>query len=919
VTGARPAVPQPRRQPREPQQSPPPLGPKGTQRFPAAAPPAKAPPRANPQAPPPSATISLRLPGDDAGADAGPVAVAVAPGDRVRVLADVRNQGGIVDNYSLVVHGLPDDWYSVMPETVYLVPLGSRGAYEQEIEIHFHPPRDPNAEARRWELRIGVWSHAAEVEIASAPMTLGIRPYEDYTVRVRPERATGRRRAKYDVTIVNNANGVAMLALDGQDDESACLFDFQRDTVELGAGESKVVKMTCKPPRKIWVGRALDRTLEISTATGEAGEKLLQDKAEAKLRFAESKGIKNRLKKLPIPGLSKPNMGVPQIGIGPGGKISVQRPMARGPQFRGVNLRPPTMGLKALKMPGQQAAPEAPAAPLLPTQAVFRQKPIIPWWLAIVAALLLALLILLIMLWPKPVKQVSVPKLVGKPTSFAQNKLDDVKLTLGSQTVKPTDLEDPGVILEQHPQAGAKRDVQSKVNIVVAVGTGNAVVPNLVGLTLSPATSKLLDAKLTKGAITPVNASPTAKITSTIPEAGKTVKEGQPVDIYYIKPKGKGKPGKKPGTPGTPGGPTAAGGPVTIPKIDPKDEQGYAKVLGQLGLAPRSRPSVSDAKAGTVLATVPEVGSKVEAGTEVTMLVAAGFPSMVFDNDDNVKRVTGSGGFLPAIAKSPDAREKDPTWAPDGYHVVYTSNGQLTVVDVRDIDQDRAKDPVTLTSGDAKYRDPIFAPTGTDPAAPVKRDPVLAVVRAGATDADLCFARLKNNGFQPRCLADDKLTIAAPHWVPGGKQIVVPASTDGESWGVRLYESDKPYSADPDEWKDKGFVTDPSKRFIMDLGVSPDKKWLAAAANIHGDSFSLYLTQDPFENIKLTKVDPLPINACKVTWIDNTHLAIVKFGPSCDQTTGAGEIARISVGNPKKQTTIVDNGDNPSFRPLPGG
>src|SRR3954470_14808186 len=89
-----------------------------------------------------SATLVLRLP-DGEKAIEQTLSVSVEPGQRTRVLALVRNQSGIVDNYELKVEGLPDDWWSVFPDTVYLVPFGTGGTYEQEVEVHLHPPRSP--------------------------------------------------------------------------------------------------------------------------------------------------------------------------------------------------------------------------------------------------------------------------------------------------------------------------------------------------------------------------------------------------------------------------------------------------------------------------------------------------------------------------------------------------------------------------------------------------------------------------------------------------------------------------------------------------------------------------------------------------------------------------------------------------------
>jgi len=279
VTAPQPAP--PRRT--SPSSQPPPRAPHSRVPQPPLPPPPAAPPPPRPagEAPSPSAAISLRLPEDEPSGGAGPLGVAVVSGERARVIALVRNQSSIVDNYTLVVHGFPREWYTVMPETVYLVPFGSAGSYEQEIEIHLHPPRTAEAEARRWELNVGVISRTHGGEIASAPMTLGIHPYENYAIHVRPQRASGRRRGKYQVTIANNANALVLLALDAHDSDDACEFSFDRDAVELAAGQSKTVRMRCRPPRQIWLGRPVERRFEIACAGGEEGEKLLQAKAAA--------------------------------------------------------------------------------------------------------------------------------------------------------------------------------------------------------------------------------------------------------------------------------------------------------------------------------------------------------------------------------------------------------------------------------------------------------------------------------------------------------------------------------------------------------------------------------------------------------------------------------------------------------------
>ena len=100
------------------------------------------------------------------------------------MLALVRNQSGIVDNYELSVRGLPDDWWSIFPNTVYLVPFGTSGTYEQEVEIHLHPPRAAEAEARIWELQVAGESKAYNRQAAAAPLHLGIQPFEEFKTKL---------------------------------------------------------------------------------------------------------------------------------------------------------------------------------------------------------------------------------------------------------------------------------------------------------------------------------------------------------------------------------------------------------------------------------------------------------------------------------------------------------------------------------------------------------------------------------------------------------------------------------------------------------------------------------------------------------------------------------------------------------------
>ena len=76
------------------------------------------------------------------------------------------------------------------------MPFGTSGTYEQEVEIHLHPPRTAEAEARIWDLQVVGQSRAHERQAAAAPLKLGIQPFEEFETKLSPERVSGRRKAR---------------------------------------------------------------------------------------------------------------------------------------------------------------------------------------------------------------------------------------------------------------------------------------------------------------------------------------------------------------------------------------------------------------------------------------------------------------------------------------------------------------------------------------------------------------------------------------------------------------------------------------------------------------------------------------------------------------------------------------------------
>ncbi|MGH2919873.1 MAG: PASTA domain-containing protein, partial [Solirubrobacteraceae bacterium] len=202
-------------------------------------------------------------------------------------------------------------------------------------------------------------------------------------------------------------------------------------------------------------------------------------------------------------------------------------------------------------------------------QATFRQRPWLPWWLAIVLPLLVIAIIALLALLggdePKAATVVKVPNLANAPNRLAaQQLLQDRGLTLASEqaarkhrglkkwAISPEakkrrqversagKLVPAWAIIAQSPPPGAKVAPGTAVAVQVQ-GPRRMIVPRLKGLTAADAEKRLMERNLTLGEVTP-EPDPKLRVVSQIPKPETLRRRGTAVDIHLAVPK---KPKKK--------------------------------------------------------------------------------------------------------------------------------------------------------------------------------------------------------------------------------------------------------------------------------------------------------------------------------------------------------------------------------------
>ena len=800
--------------------------------------------------PPGAAALSLRLPGDD-GADGGQVSVSVQPGARVTVLGLIRNQSDVVDNFDLSVRGLPDGWWTIAPATAYLVPYGSGGTYEQEVQIHLHPPRTPQSQARPWSFEVVAVSRAYGGEVASAAASVTIDPYMELGTELRPERASGRLKARYVLTVYNKANARTEVDLAAEDTDGECGFRFAEPRIALEPGNGIECPFTVFPPKQKWIGRPVDRQFQLT------------------------------------------------------------------------------------------ATPVGTDGPVPPRMATYRQKPWLPWWMSIVAPLLVALAVVVIMLLPK---QTVVPNLKGQPSVFAAQKLlNKIGLKLGNTTNKANPKQKPGTVIDQSPAAGAKAKKGTVVDVVTVTGTGKANVPAIVGLPLGLAQQKLIAAGLALGTVLPQPPDPNAKISSQLPLAGTPVADGTAVNVSQGPlPGATAAKGSKKGkaaaaaaaaaAAGAPAGAAAAAaaaagkqsasslaavaaqagtGPVVIPKL-PTDPTQAFQALANAGLTPQPVKQLSTAPVGQVAGTIPAAGAKVPKGAHVALIISNGSPQLAFDNGTSVSVIDPTTKKVSAQVPAGVGAQIEPAWSLNGQHLVYEQNGQLVMVE-----------PGVAGSNPAIITHPPQGMTDRNPAfAPTENAIVVAYIQGAGDNAhQLCFvARLKFSQSNT-CLTVPGFNLGGQvSWSPDGSTILVLGTkNNGANFGLLSFSSTVPNSPNASTWTQPTLQTNASvaNQGIFAGAFSPDGKKMALIAGSRDAGFNLYIVKAG--DFSPTQQNALPVTACQVSWrSDSQELAVMQPNGLCGPTA-TGKIMGVDLANPGSPKLLAALGAHPAWQPVLGG
>ncbi|MGW0230969.1 Stk1 family PASTA domain-containing Ser/Thr kinase [Actinopolymorpha singaporensis] len=226
----------------------------------------------------------------------------------------------------------------------------------------------------------------------------------------------------------------------------------------------------------------------------------------------------------------------------------------------------------------------------------------LPWVLALVGLVLLGILAFAAyrLIDGGSAQTTSAPSLIGKTESQAKAALAAKNLKLGDTSEKPSEDAPKGQIIAQDPAPGGSVRVGGAIDVTLSSGKPEVRIPEVVGDQAADARTKLEEAGFrVRDKEDKQSSKPGGEVTRVDPPEGSLVAKNSLVTIYH------------------------STGLTEVPDVSKKDEGEAKAILEDAGFKVRViREENADADPGTVVSQIPDAGSRREAGTRVTIVVA---------------------------------------------------------------------------------------------------------------------------------------------------------------------------------------------------------------------------------------------------------------------------------------------------------
>ncbi|MES9509786.1 hydrolytic protein [Streptomyces sp. NPDC000609] len=189
--------------------------------------------------------------------------VTVSPGAEATTTLTVRNDGDIVEAYTLEVVGDCAAWSTVEPARVSLYPGTS-----EVVTVRLAPPR--SHEVRAGEIPLGVrvlpTEHPESVAVPEA--TVVVAPFHELRAELDPRRRSGWLGARFRTSVQNRGNTAVDVSFTGKQAGEELRLAFTPGQRRLEPGESAEVGLRIRARKLIWFGKPVTWPFEAEATEG---------------------------------------------------------------------------------------------------------------------------------------------------------------------------------------------------------------------------------------------------------------------------------------------------------------------------------------------------------------------------------------------------------------------------------------------------------------------------------------------------------------------------------------------------------------------------------------------------------------------------------------------------------------------------
>jgi eukaryotic-like serine/threonine-protein kinase len=238
--------------------------------------------------------------------------------------------------------------------------------------------------------------------------------------------------------------------------------------------------------------------------------------------------------------------------------------------------------------------------------------------------------------------RINVPSVLDRDVDQAELVLEDAGFEVAVDAV-PSNAE-RDTVLEQDPRAGEEAEEGSTVTLTVSTGPGEAEVPDVIGLPVREAVAELRDAEFRfEEERQPSDQVPEGDVISTDPRPGEEARVGSIVTLVVSN------------------GPKLA----AVPDVLNQSETSARGELEGAGFVVNAETEESELEEGTVIEQDPGPGSRVEEGSQVTIVVSRGpgdvsVPNVVGQSQESATaRLAGLGLDVRVVTRDTESESED--------------------------------------------------------------------------------------------------------------------------------------------------------------------------------------------------------------------------------------------------------------------